>query len=235
MASRNTMDMTTGPIFRKLLLFAYPLMINALVNTLYNVADKIIAGQYIGDTAVAAVGTCTSPINLLVNAVACIAAGVSVLCGNYMGAKKTKALRECMHCAPVTGFLLGLMLSATGLVCSRPLLVAMGTPESVLRDANTYMVVRMLGIPIDITNSFCVNVLSSQGDTKRITLSGLLSGALNVLGNLFFVIVIPLGVAGVALSTVLSQALSAVWVKLYGNEKPLPTHLNFRMHETERK
>jgi len=208
MASRNMLDMTTGPIFRKLLLFAYPLMINSVVNTLYNIADKMIAGQYIGDSALAAVGACAPPINLLMNAIVGLASGVSVLCGNFIGAKKPKELRECMHCAPVTGFLLGLLLCVVGLICSRPLLIVTDTPAVILSDAQTYMNVRMLGMPICIANTFCVNVMTSHGDTKRITLCGLLSGLLNVMANLFFVIIIPIGIAGIALATVLSQMLA---------------------------
>ena len=208
LASRNTLDMTSGPIFRKLLLFAYPLMINSIVNTLYNIADKIIAGQYIGDGAIAAVGACAPPINLLVNTVIAIASGGSVLCGNFIGARKDKELRECMHCIPVAGALFGFLLCLVGLLCGKPLLMAMDTPESILADAYLYMSVRMLGMIFGITNSFCVTIFTAHGDTKRITLSGLLSGLLNVLGNLFFVIVIPMGIAGIALATVLSQVLA---------------------------
>lgn len=213
MASRNSLDMTTGPVLRKLLLFAYPLMISTLVNTLYDAADKVIAGQFIGDNALAAVGTSTPPINLLLNTFVGIASGAAVICGNYIGGNRQKDLRECLHCAPLVGFLCGLLVCIIGLIFNRPLLTAMDTPEEIFSDAQTYLVVRMLGMPISVANSFCLNIFNAHGDTKRITLSGVLSGLVNVLGNLLFVAVIPLGVAGIALSTVLSQIL-ALSIKL---------------------
>lgn len=208
MASRNKLDMTTGPIFRKLLMFAYPMMINSVVNTLYGIADKIIAGRFIGDAAIAAVGACTSPINLLVNVFIGIASGSAVLCGNFIGANKQKELRECMHCTPVTGLMFGFLLAVVGVLCSRPLLLAIDTPEAIFSDANLYMRIRMMGMVFGTTNSFCVTIMTAHGDTKRITMSGMLSGLVNVLGNLFFVIVIPLGITGIALATVLSQVLA---------------------------
>jgi Na+-driven multidrug efflux pump len=91
MARRNTLDMTQGPIFRKLLLYAYPLILGSVLNTLYNVADKIIAGRFLGDNAMAAVGICGSPIALIFNTMIGIASGVGVLCGNFIGARKEKS------------------------------------------------------------------------------------------------------------------------------------------------
>lgn len=213
-SSRNTLDMTSGPIFRKLLLYAFPLMVNSLVNTFYNIADKVIAGQYLGDIAVAAVGACTPPINLLNNFFVSTATGASVICGNYIGAHRQDKLRECMHTTCVTGCLMGLLVGVIGILSSVPLLKATSTPEDIFSDAYTYMLVRMIGLPIGITNTFCNNILTAHGDTKRITFSGFLSGLVNVLGNLVFVIVIPMGIAGIALATVLSQAL-ALGIKIY--------------------
>ncbi len=213
MAKRNSLDMTQGPVLRKLLLFAYPLMISTLVNTLYDAADKVIAGQFIGDNALAAVGTSTPPISLLLNTFVGIASGAAVLCGNFIGGNRKKELRECLHCAPVVGLLCGIVVCLIGLIFSRPLLTAMDTPDAIFADAQTYLTIRMLGMPISVTNSFCLNIFNAHGDTKRITLSGVLSGLVNVLGNLLFVAVIPMGVAGIALSTVLSQVL-ALSIKL---------------------
>ena len=204
MASRNTLDMTNGPIFRKLLLYAYPLIINVIVDTLYNVADKIIAGRFIGDGAMAAVGVSSAPLNMIFNTFGTIASGVSVVCGNYIGARKEKELRECMHCVPVFGAILGLLVGFLGFVTAKPLLVSTNTPEAVFSDAYIYMLVRMIGVPFSMIKVFCTNILSSHGDTKRITIFGMLSGLINVFGNILFVTVIPLGITGIALATVLS-------------------------------
>ena len=214
MASRNTLDMTNGPIFRKLLLYAYPLILNGVINTLYGVADKIIAGQFIGDNAMAAVGICTPPIGLIFNTSVSVASGVGVLCGNFIGARKDTELRECMHTTPLTGAIIGLLMGILGFVLTTPLLVVTNTPESVFSDAYTYMVVRMLGLPFAIANTFCNNILTAHGDTKRITFSGIVSGLLNVAANIVFVTIIPWGVAGIAFATVLSQILPFL-IKIY--------------------
>jgi Na+-driven multidrug efflux pump len=139
MASRNTLDMTTGPIFRKLLLFAYPLMINTFVNTLYGTADKIIAGRFISDNAMAAIGAAEAPINLLINVFVGISSGVSISCGSLLGAKRTKDLRDCMHTALPAGFLCGLLVCILGLFFTRPLLQATNIPGEILSDASLYM------------------------------------------------------------------------------------------------
>jgi len=214
MASRNTLDMTKGPIFRKLLLYAYPLILGSILNTLYAVADKIIAGRFLGDDAMAAVGICASPVALIFNTMVGIASGVSVLCGNFIGARKDKELRECMQTVPLAGVVLGLIVGLIGLLNSRFLLEVTQTPESVFAESYSYMIVRMFGLPFAIANSFCNSILTSHGDTKRITISSFFSGMLNVLGNIVFVTVIPLGVVGIALATVLSQILPFL-IKVY--------------------
>ena len=213
MASRNSLDMTSGPILRKLLLFAYPLVISTLVSTLYDVTDKFIAGKFIGDNAMAAIGATTPLINLLSNFFLGLASGVSVLCGNYIGGKRDGDLRECIHTAPVLGTLCGLLASVVGLFCCKPLLLTTGTPDTIFSDAYVYMAVRMLGLPFAVANNFCLCILTAHGDTKRVTLSGLLSGLVNVLGNVLFVAIIPMGLGGIALATILSQAL-ALSIKL---------------------
>ena len=210
MASGKGLDMTSGPVFKKMLLFSYPMMINALVNTLYGIADKVIAGQYIGDTAIAAVGVGTPAINLFFNTLIAVSAGVSVLCGNFIGGNQKEDLRKCMHSAPLVGLVFGLLLGLIGIFGTRPMLIAMDTPDSVLASATTYMVIRMIGMSVAMVSGYCSCVFSAHGDTKRTTTIGLLSGTLNVLGNIFFVVVIPMGIAGIALSTVLSEAFSLI-------------------------
>jgi len=175
MARRNTLDMTQGPIFRKLLLYAYPLILSSVLNTLYNIADKIIAGRFLGDNAMAAVGICGSPIALIFNSMVGIASGVGVLCGNFIGARKEKELRECMQTVPIAGVVVGVSVGLLGALCSRFLLVVTKTPEDVFHDSYTYMLVRMIGLPFAIANTFCNNILHAHGDTKRITISSFFS------------------------------------------------------------
>ena len=214
MASNKGLDMTTGPIFKKLLLFAYPMMINGLVNTLYGIADQVIAGQYIGDTAIAAVGTGVPAINLFFNTLMAVSAGVGVLCGNFIGGNQKEDLRKCMHCAPVIGLVFGLLLGLIGIFGTRPILITMDTPDSVLSSATTYMTIRMIGMSVALVSGYCSCIFSAHGDTKRTTVISLISGTLNVIGNIVFVTLLPMGIAGIALSTVLSETFS-LGIKLY--------------------
>lgn len=203
-AKRNSLDMTQGPVLRKLLVFAFPLMFSAIVNTFYHMADKVIAGQFIGPNAMAAVGASGPLLNLIINFFVGVGAGVAVLCGNYIGSRNQKAVRECVYTAPIVGLLFGLMVTVIGLVFDGPMLRATGTPNELFSDALLYMNIRMSCAPLELCNNFCIGVLTAHGDTKRITVSGLISGLVNLVGNVVFVTVIPLGIAGIALSTNLS-------------------------------
>lgn len=214
MKKRNTLDMTTGPIFRKLLLFAYPLMINSLINTLYGTVDKWVAGQYISSNAMAAVGVTEQPLLLIINFFVGIGAGVAIVCGSYLGGKKTEDLRQCMHTALPLGLIFGAVVCALGLAVTEPLLVGLDTPADILPDARTYMLVRMLGTPVQLVTTFCSNIMTSHGDTRRITVIGILSGLVNVIFNLLFVLGFGMGVESLAIATVLAQAFSMT-VKLY--------------------
>lgn len=210
MKKRNTLDMTTGPIFRKLLLFAYPLMINSLIHTLYGTVDKVIAGQFISSNAMAAVGVTEQPLLLIINFFIGIGAGVAIVCGSYLGGKKTEQLRDCMHTSLPLGLIFGAAVCVLGLAVTEPLLVGLDTPAEILPEARTYMLVRMLGTPVTLFTTFCSNIMTAHGDTRRITVIGILSGLVNVLGNLLFVLGFGMGVESLAIATVLSQVFAMV-------------------------
>ena len=180
MASRNTLDMTQGPILKKLLLFAYPLMINVLINTLYGTIDKIVAGRFISDTAMAAVGASEPPLNMLINFFVAMGVGVSVVCGSHLGGRRQKELRQCMHTAPLAGLICGIIVCALGLLTGRALLTMTNVPPEVMEGANSYMVVRILGTPVFLASAFAGSIFTSHGDTKRITFIGVFSGLFNV-------------------------------------------------------
>ncbi len=210
MANRNCVDMTQGPILRKLLTFAFPLMLNYLVNILYQTADSIIAGQFLGANAMAAVGATGAPFGLIIGFFSGIGGCVPILCGNYIGKRDQKALRECMHTAPALGALLGVAVCLLGLLLRVPLLHSTNTPEEIFADALLYLNIRLFSIPLTLCNIFCAGILSAHGDTKRISAFGLFSGFTNLVGNILFVTLIPLGVAGLALATNLSNLVYTV-------------------------
>lgn len=213
MARRNSLDMTQGPVLRKLLVFAFPLMFSAIVNTFYHMADKVIAGQFLGPNAMAAVGASGPLLNLIINFFIGVGAGVAVLCGNYIGSRNQKALRECVYTAPLLGMLCGIVVAAMGLTLDGPMLRATGTPDELFGDALVYMNIRMSCAPLELCNNFCIGVLTAHGDTKRITVSGLISGLVNLVGNVLFVTAFSLGIAGIALSTNLS-VLTGLIIKI---------------------
>lgn len=208
MASRNTLDMTEGPILKKLLLFAYPLMLNMLISTLYGTIDKIVAGRFINDAAMAAVGASEPPLNMLINFFVAMGVGVSVVCGSHVGGRRQKELRQCMHTAPLTGLLCGIVVCLLGLLTSKALLNMTNVPQDVIGGANKYMVVRILGTPVFLASTFCSSIFTSHGDTKRITFIGIFSGLFNVVGNLIFVLVFRMGVEALALATVLAETIA---------------------------
>lgn len=210
MKKTTTLDMTTGPIIRKLFLYAYPLMLRSIINTMYSTVDKVVAGKCIGTGAMAAIGATTLPINLIVNMVSGLSLGVSVCCGNYFGAKKEKEFRECVHTAVPLGFLGGVLIALVGVLISEPLLVVMNTPESIMRDAKVYMYIRILSYPLALLNTFSCAVMNAQGDTKSPTLISIMSGAVNVVFNFLFVLGFKMDIAGLAWATMLSHAADTV-------------------------
>ena len=207
---RHSMDLTTGPVVRQLLAFGVPLMFNSAINLLYGIVDKSMLGLFVGDAAMAAASVTNSPFNLINNLFAGIALGVVVCCGNYLGAGDRPNLRKCMHTALGTGLLLGLLVLAVGMIFSRPLLVAVETPEELMDDALLYFRVRFAGCPIIMLNSFAWNIMSAHGDNKRLALLATCSGLLNVVLNFVFLVIVKWGIAGVALATVISTLANLI-------------------------
>ncbi len=202
-------DMCNGPLLGKILLFAVPLMLSGILQLLFNAADIIVVGRFVGHQALAAVGSTGSLINLLINVFIGLSVGTNVLVANYYGAKRYEQVRETVHTSILTSLVCGTALIFLGVFLAGPLLTLMGTPEDVLSQAALYMRIYFAGMPIIMLYNFGSAVLRAIGDTRRPLYFLLLAGIINVLLNLFFVTQLHLGVAGVALATVSSQAGSA--------------------------
>ncbi len=202
-------DMCNGPLLGKILLFAVPLMLSGILQLLFNAADIIVVGRFVGHQALAAVGSTGSLINLLINVFIGLSVGTNVLVANYYGAKRYEQVRETVHTSILTSLVCGTALIFLGVFLAGPLLTLMGTPEDVLSQAALYMRIYFAGMPIIMLYNFGSAVLRAIGDTRRPLYFLLLAGIINVLLNLFFVTQLHLGVAGVALATVSSQAVSA--------------------------
>lgn len=211
-SNKYEMDMCNGPLLRKILIFSIPLMLSGMLQLLFNAADIVVVGQFAGSDALAAVGSTSSLTNLLVNVFMGLSVGANVLVARFYGAGQKKELDEMIHTAITTSFVCGAALVVLGMVLARPALTLMDTPSDVIDQSVLYMRIYFAGMPVMMLYNFGSAVLRAIGDTKRPLYYLLFAGVINVVLNLIFVICFHMDVAGVALATVLSQAVSAILV-----------------------
>ena len=204
-----TIDMCSGPLPGKLLRFSVPLMLSGILQLLFNAADIIVVGQFTGSQAMAAVGSTSSLNNLIVNLFLGLSAGGSVVTAQYFGMRAWSDVSETAHTAILTGLVSGVALVFVGVFLARPMLTLMGTTYDVIDQSVLYMRIVFLGMPAMMVYDFGAGILRAVGDTRRPLLYLACGGVVNVFFNLFFVIVCHLGVAGVAIGTVMSQCISA--------------------------
>ena len=226
--SKYEMDMCNGPILKKMLIFTLPLMLSSILQLLFNAADIIVVGRFAGDLSMAAVGSTSSLINLLVNLFIGLSVGANVLAARYFGAKHQKDLNDTIHTAMTISVVSGVFLAVSGMVGAPVILRIMNTPESVLGLAVTYIRVYFLGMPAMMIYNFGAAILRATGDTKRPMFFLILAGFINVILNLIFVIAFNMGVSGVALATTISQCVSAVLVVLCLMKSEDGMHLDVR-------
>nr|WP_302649284.1 MATE family efflux transporter [uncultured Agathobaculum sp.] len=207
-------DMCHGPLLSRILLFAVPLICSGVLQLLFNATDIIVVGRFVSSNAMAAVGSTSSLINLLVNFFIGISVGANVLVARFRGANDFDDAQQTVQTALITAVFGGFVLIAAGLLLARPMLVWMATPAEVLDQAVLYMRVYFIGMPATMLYNFGAAVLRAVGDTRRPLYFLTLAGVINVAGDLFFVIVLGMGVAGVAVATVLSQIVSATLIVL---------------------
>ena len=212
MKKKYEIDMCSGSVFRKMLLFAIPLMCSSILQLLFNAADIVVVGRFAGDNALAAVGSNTALINLFTNLFIGLSVGTNVLTARYYGAKKEADLRETVHTSMLLSIYSGVILTIVGVVGARFLLELMKAPSEVIGLATLYLRILFLGMPSMMVYNFGSAILRAVGDTKRPLYYLLGAGIINVILNLFFVITCQMGVAGVGLATVISQTISAALV-----------------------
>lgn len=212
MNKKYEIDMCSGSVFGKMLLFALPLMCSSILQLLFNAADIVVVGRFAGDNALAAVGSNTALINLLTNLFVGLSVGTNVLTAQYYGAKRDRDLKETVHTSMLLSLYSGLLLTVVGLIGAPKLLELMQAPPEVLNLAVLYLRIYFLGMASMMVYNFGSAILRAVGDTKRPLYYLLGAGVVNVVLNLFFVIVCHLGVAGVAMATVISQTISAFLV-----------------------
>lgn len=205
-------DMCNGPLFGKMITFSIPLILSGILQLLYNAADVVVVGRYSGSTALAAVGSTGSLTNLIISLFMGLSVGTSVAVAKYYGSRDWKNVGQVVHTSIATSFICGIFVSIIGICMAKELLVAMDTPSDVLDLATLYIRIYFAGMPASMIYNFGSSILRAVGDTRRPLVFLTIAGLVNVVLNLFFVIVFKMGVAGVALATVISQLISAVLI-----------------------
>ncbi len=223
------MDMLNGGLAGKLILFAIPLAFSGILQQLFNSADVAVVGRFAGSAALAAVGSCVALVGIFVNLIIGLAVGPNAALANLIGQGQRDRISRMVHTILTFGMILGVVLMGLGFLTARTVLEASGTPESVINEALLYIRIYFIGIPFMTIYNFGAAILRSYGDTKRPMYYLVLSGTVNVILNLVFVICFGLGVEGVAISTTISNMLSTalVLVHLHGKED----EFQFRFHK----
>lgn len=216
MALQNSdADMCSGPLFRKMLIFSLPIMAMNILQLLFNAADMIVAGQFSGSMALAAVGATGALINLIVNLFMGLSVGTSVVVAQDYGANAPDGVSRSVHTSIIISIIGGIIVMAVGYVFCKPLLVLMGTPEDILDLSTLYMKIYFLGMPATMVYNFGAGILRAVGDSRHPMYYLVITGLVNVVLNIFFVAVVGMSVDGLALATIISQYLSVVMIMVY--------------------
>lgn len=210
--NKYEIDMCNGSIMDKLIAFSLPLMLSGILQLLFNAVDLIVVGKFSGSEALAAVGATTALINVFINLFIGVSLGANVLAARFYASGREKEMSETVHTAIAFALISGIVMIFVGLGCSRGALELMDTPANVIGQSTLYMRIYFLGMPFFMLYNYGAAILRAVGDTKRPLYFLVISGVLNTGLNLFLVIVFGLGVAGVAIATVLAQMVSCILV-----------------------
>lgn len=206
--------LTSGNLWKQILLFGIPLMASNLLQVLFNMSDIAVVGRFSesGSKAIGAVGSTTILVNLYTGILIGIGSGVNVIVAKFFGAGDKKNLKEAVHTSAIISLFIGILLAVAGFFTANAFLRLLGTKADLIGGANTYLKIYMLGMPAVALYNFGNGTFSAIGNTKKPLLYLFIAGVLNVGLNLFFVIVFKMGVAGVALASIISQYVSAILV-----------------------
>ncbi len=206
------MDLCTGSLWKKIFLFSVPLMFTNILQVVFNMSDLAVVGNFVGPIALGAVGSTSILVTLFTGVLIGLAGGINAVTALFIGSGNKTELKQTVHTAALISLAAGILITILGIAFSRPVLTLMHTKDELINDAVLYLRIYLLGMPALGLYNFGNAVLSASGDTKRPLYYLSFAGVLNVLLNLFFVIVCKMGVAGVAVASILSQYLSAVLI-----------------------
>ena len=205
-------DMLHGPLLGNVIRYTIPIILTSWLQLLFNAADLVIVGQFDGSHSLAAVGATGAITNLIINLFIGLSVGAGVSVAHGLGSNDHQAVHRTIHTAIPAAIVSGIFLTIVGVLCSRTFLLWMDTPENILDAATIYMQVYFGGMVFNMVYNFVASILRAAGDTKSPLIFLAVSGLINVGLNVVFVRVLYMNVAGVALATVISQAISAVLV-----------------------
>lgn len=228
MSKKYEMDMTTGVIMPKVITFALPLIAASVLQLLFNAADIVVVGRFVSPQAMAAVGSTGSLVNLIIQLFVGFSIGVNVCVGKYYAAKRQEDMSDTIHTSILVSVIFGAILCVVGLFLARPMLELMGSPADVIEDSVLYLRIYFLGMPLIMLYDFAAAILRAVGDTKRPLYFQMIAGVINVILNLFFVLVVGIGVAGVAIATTVSQGFSGIALLITLMREKGALHLDLR-------
>ena len=205
-------DMTEGRLLPNILSFALPVLLSNVLQCFYNAADIIVVGRFASDLALAAVGATTSVINLVLNLFIALSAGVSVTVATAVGARNRERTQRLVHTAMLLAIVCGAAVVVASIFLTRPLLELLDTPADIIDMSTSYMRIFLGGAIFSLVYNFGAAILRASGDSRRPLYYLTIAGVINVLLNLFFVIVLDMAAAGVALATIIAQAISSTLV-----------------------
>lgn len=225
---RREINMTEGPFLKKIVLFIIPLMLTGILQTLYNAADLVVVGRFRGEMALAAVGCTGALTNLIVSLFMGLSVGAGVLVAHAIGANEPERVEKAVHSSVLLSGVLGVVVAVGGFIFAPQLLAMMDTPESVMAGATIYLRIILCGVPASLLYNYCAAMVRSTGDTKHPLIFLTVSGVVNVVLNLIFVVVLGMDVEGVALATIASQYLSAGMILVFMMRSNSCIHFSFR-------
>lgn len=234
MSKSNEIDMLHGPLLMKILIFALPLAASSILQQLFNSVDVAVVGHFASSQALAAVGSNTPVISLMINLFLGVSMGANVVISNHIGQNDTKRIKQAVNTAGMVAVVGGILLMFIGLTCAKPILTIMGTPSNVLPMAVTYLRIFFLGVPFFIIFDFGSAILRSMGDTKRPLYILIIAGIINTILNLIFVIYFKMGVAGVAVATDIANIVSALLIIILLIKEKEPYRLDIKRLQIEK-
>lgn len=209
-SEKKTILMTEGSIFKSILFFSIPLIVGNLLQQMYNAVDSIIVGNFVGKNALAAVGSSTSLIYLLIAFSQGAAVGAGVVVSQYLGAKNNKKVQSSVHTALAISIILGILLTIGGIFLSRPLFIWMKTPLEIQNEAIVYLQLYSIGMVFNVVYNMAAGIMNAAGNSKQSLRYLAIASVVNIVLDLVFIGYMKMGVAGAAIATNISQIVSCI-------------------------